>query len=500
MSDLFMHPADDELLAFGDAELPPAETDRVRAHVDTCPECRGRLDEIQAALAGYVRYHGSELKGGMPAPPRAWIDIRERLAALETKRARRVAMPSLRTWLAAAAVLLICVAVARRFQHAPGVSASQLLRKASAAASAAPARPHRRIQVKTRRGTLVRAVPPGAPSDAYLPALFASAHYSWEDPLSAASFAAWREQLPEKQDQITTEAAFHHIRTSTPHGALAAATLSLRADDLRPVRETLEFRNQEWVEITEAPDEPPAQVAAAPPPRVLPAPGSGLSAPGRELRVLAALRSIGADLGEPVEVARRGSEVVVTGTGLDARKQEQVRASVAAVPGVVLRFEEAPAAPAPPADAAPVRRSPAREPELAARFGEEFTNRVLDASDAVMARAHALRSLAARFPQQIEAGLSAPDEVLLESLRRDHQAALERAVEDLIAQLTPVLPGYTSASGGAPAGHWQARAQRLLAAARDVDRLLNTMLAGSGGESTAELAAALQRLEAEAAP
>ncbi|MDQ2945635.1 MAG: hypothetical protein M3Y27_06790, partial [Acidobacteriota bacterium] len=51
---------------------------------------------------------------------------------------------------------------------------------------------------------------------------------------------------------------------------------------------------------------------------------------------------------------------------------------------------------------------------------EAFINKVLDASEGALARAHALRALARRFPPGVEAQLSSADRAGLAGVRRDH--------------------------------------------------------------------------------
>ncbi len=81
--------------------------------------------------------------------------------------------------------------------------------------------------------------------------MFESAHYYWQDPLSAKSYQTWHDQLAEKRDRVTEEKDSFRILTDTSSGELMEATLKLSAPDLRPVEERLEFRNREWVEISE---------------------------------------------------------------------------------------------------------------------------------------------------------------------------------------------------------------------------------------------------------
>jgi hypothetical protein len=69
--------------------------------------------------------------------------------------------------------------------------------------------------------------------------MFRAANYDWDDPLSAKSFQAWRDRLPEKRDEVIEERDAYRIRTSTDSGELLEATLTLRIPDLQPLVEFL---------------------------------------------------------------------------------------------------------------------------------------------------------------------------------------------------------------------------------------------------------------------
>src|SRR5262249_15577059 len=146
---------------------------------------------------------------------------------------------------------------------------------------------------------------------------FRAARYDWNDPLSPQAFAAWRESLASKQDDVAkindSRGPCYRIRTATESGELASASITLRTADLRAVESTLESRNHDRVELFEW-REPPAIAAAAPaaPRAVLPTPRAeapaqplvAMATASDELRVHAALHKLGADLGEPIDVKR----------------------------------------------------------------------------------------------------------------------------------------------------------------------------------------------------
>ena len=525
------HPDGGELLRFADGELPSRKAAAVRSHLEACWSCRTQLEELQKGIGDYVRYHEA-LKSELPPPPRPWADLRSRMEAEDRAQApagaRMRPANAPRWWIsAAAAVLLACLAY-YRFGMTTSASAAELLQKAVASESSFSGPRHIRVRTRSRSFTrpAVYAREAGASEDS-LSALFASANYSWEAPLSARSYASWRDQLPEKRDEVENVrdggASLYRIRTTTPAGALAEATITLRARDFTPVKGTFQFRDSDYVEITEAaaPDpEPPApahEIARATPPAAPePVPSAPPAAPGpsEELQALAALHRIGADLGEPIELTRRPDGIFVTGTGIDPARQEQLRASLAHVPQVRLRFQEPrPMSPeesgagaalsvavSPPAHAAAIQNAVGGQLAF-----EEFSNRALDLSDAAIARAHALENLARRFPASEEARLSKSDLDLLAALRGGHARALAASISELAGMMGPALAALGAAAAPAQhetlAGSWQEATGQVLAAAQQADHLISVLLAGANtdlppAQVPQQLAAALSRLQA----
>src|SRR5262249_6092916 len=271
------------------------------------------------------------------------------------------------------------------------------------------------IQIKTRARTFKRARSARATNAALtrqegepeLAALFAAAHFSWEEPLSARSFAAWRSQLKDRVDDVTIRShpsggeRVYELRTTTLASNLTDAQLMIRATDFLPVREILQFSEGEQVEISELPDEPaesvpaPSVLAFAPAaPRSKHEPIAERAAgAGDELRVISVLHRIGADLGEPIEVTRtNGRDVLVPGTGLAQARKDQIRELRATLPGVIVRFEQ-PLSPVPEKHAAPRIESRQQTAPLSvlrlrvqAHLGsqaalQKFTDEILDASE-----------------------------------------------------------------------------------------------------------------------
>ena len=283
MSRVAMRHLDEEcLMRYADGELPARKAREVRSHLEACWQCRAELEELQETIKDCVRYRRA-LREHLPAPPARWMDIYPRMdeidaaperESLPRRIGRALALPARRWAPAAVALGVMCALVVHQWRETPSVEAAALLRKAVAAGDERPPAP-RRIHIRTSRrqqASRVVAGPPealdaaAAETMAGLEALFRGAGYSWEDPLSARSFQAWRDGLAGRRDEVAATDEHYRIRTTSDTGELMSATLKLDARDLRPVESRLEFRNEEWVEITEladAPAAPPAPVAVA---------------------------------------------------------------------------------------------------------------------------------------------------------------------------------------------------------------------------------------------
>lgn len=208
-----------------------------------------------------------------------------------------------------------------------------------------------------------------------------------------------------------------------------------------------------------------------------------------ELRAVAVLHRLGADLGDPVEVVRNGAYVVVGGTGVSPGLQRQIRDALVSEPKVLLQFSESvaapPASPPPARDAAPVKTAgPGVPSRLEAQLGgraqfERLSAQLLDHDEAVMTRVYSLRRLAEQFPPEAERQLSPEDQQLLKDLGRQHVAALAREAAAIDGLASPLLasPGSPKpASTVAPAGSWQAATKTLFLSARQVETLLPAWL------------------------
>ena len=268
--------------------------------------------------------------------------------------------------------------------------------------------------------------------------------------------------------------------------------------------ERLEFRDREWVELSEIAEtstesaggsgavhvEVPVRAAEPPSRPAAFAPGSSASI-SDELQVLSALSSIEADLGDPVEVALTDGKVVVTGgEGIPSRRQDEIRASVANLPHVEVGFSPShPAAvPAETAVASGPVGTTALSPieqRLEKHLGghaefDRFSTQVLDLDEAAMQRVYALRRLAQKFPAEEEARLSSRDLSLLHELSRKHTAVLAEKIGGMERILVPTLSslGGTAVSVHPAGSHttWQPAAEDVYRNARRVEILISQIL------------------------
>ena len=252
-----------QLLRYADGELSPREARAVKSHLNGCWQCRAELSAIEHAIADAVAYSRFVESECTPPPPKPWFDLAE--ACAQQDRARPAA-PAWRwpRWAAAAAAVATLAILIQQFLLVPPAQAAELLSRAAEAESRQPANLRRRIEIRSRSRHFVRPVGLAAVStERAMEERFRQARYSWQDPLSARSYIDWRKGLGQLHDEVSTVSAvtpdrqrLYRIRTTTQSGTLAAASLTLRASDLRPVAGLLEFRDQESVSITEAAPEP----------------------------------------------------------------------------------------------------------------------------------------------------------------------------------------------------------------------------------------------------
>ena len=96
------HPALEELRRFAASELDLTTAGRVAIHIDRCPECAGRVAQLEPL--GHIFAAEEASSHSAPLPPMLLDDVR---TAVNTDRPPTVELPVAAAFIAAAALLLV---------------------------------------------------------------------------------------------------------------------------------------------------------------------------------------------------------------------------------------------------------------------------------------------------------------------------------------------------------------------------------------------------------
>jgi hypothetical protein len=212
MSKLARHLEEDQLLQYADGELPPRGVRNAQLHLEACWQCRAELKDLQDLVSECVRYRKNVLQNYLPSPPAPWGDIYQGFAKVDASRndvslfvriGRTFTIRRIARWAPVAIAMGLIAAAYLELRQTPSVQAAELLRKAVLSADPHPLKPQR-IRIRTSKhqewtrhtGVASNASATGDERD--LKALFQTANYSWDNPLSAKSYQAWSNQLAEK--------------------------------------------------------------------------------------------------------------------------------------------------------------------------------------------------------------------------------------------------------------------------------------------------------------
>jgi len=547
------HLSDEALLAYCDGECGDRELVITAAHLSECPVCRDRVQVLEDTLSEFLSYRAEAMKAAPAPGAFAHFEKQLGSAAARPREARwRGFAARFRTVrFATAAALVVAAFVWFQLASAPAVSASQLLNCAAQAELRNETRVsspvfHQKVHIRrttsrssaaesatvetwTRRVESRLAQRGGGRVWTELEAVYRQNRMAGYRPLAPRGYEAWSKSLAASTQKVSraetptgAEALTVTTRADGPAnpGALVEASVTVRASDWHPVQQTLRVQGEGEVreydlfelvyEVVPTGTLEPDILARLMPPPVLPPPTELRPAaetptpawdPDRsEIEALYALHRAHACKGEALEVVRAGAVLPIRGVvETDQRKAELVNA-LRGIPGLKIEIRSAEehlrsnTAP-PPGSAAEVTPraapdAPANEPET--RLAPDLVdvaNRSVSLADDAFVEAWALRRLADAFSSERIERLGPELRSLLDTMVRDHAAAL---CENLAATRA-VLSQFTPAEreGGAPEADrfdWPKGVSELFAAVRQERDGVRELFAGRSRTAFAKTA------------
>jgi hypothetical protein len=528
------HLTEDQLLLFVDGEMGANAVKRCGAHIEHCWRCRARVAALQDTIRSFVTFLNEDYPRQCPPPPGQWRGFAaklQRASAGKRRGAEAVSLSGIRKlWqpllAGTGALLAVMIPLALLLERPASLSAAQFLRRAMDSQSGAQAAgPPPAILVRVGRKTFRKPAGEGlgepagdAAEERFVARVLEANHFDWHGPLSARSFMSWRDSLAGKEDRIAQEGELLTLSTvalrQSAQPPIVLATLTVRARDFHPVKELLTLGAPEsgTIELTESPESAPPptpqpQLAASAPARVPPArkPAPALRSPAvvpmqvvasaaLELRILAQIHAIGADLGQEVAVTRTpGRQLSVNAVVESAERKKQILDALAASsdnPAVRLNVQTAAEA---VSREAPAERGPGRivtmnvsagngtipaTPALMAYFAsqgvpdsqqtaqlQQFSERLVQHSTAALLHALALYDLADRFQPAERRLFDQSERRTWEQAMRDHAQAVADNIAAVRSQLQPVYgmdDDDPAGAGVAPSAGWRTQSAALL--------------------------------------
>jgi hypothetical protein len=88
MKDERLHISDEQLLLHTSGEVPASRSSQVQVHLETCSQCRNRLQELQSTLAEFGEVHRNAWDAVLPTVDERRAQLRTRLAELAEQERR----------------------------------------------------------------------------------------------------------------------------------------------------------------------------------------------------------------------------------------------------------------------------------------------------------------------------------------------------------------------------------------------------------------------------
>ncbi len=413
------HPNEEELLMCLDGEANERQAARVRTHLEGCWACRHQREKLDRAIANFMEYCETEAQTAASLPPRATAQFAERLRVtaatqprpgvltrwitiLRGQLAQRRLVLGMMTVVLLASLALLWVRVERP------VSAQELLQRTTQSETLSISRVgepvvYRKLQVKQVGGGVPitweswsdvrrqqfrqRIADQGKtrfllanekenPSViAELEQIFRANHFDLQCPLSASSFAEWRNSISTRAETVaeTKDEVSLTTLAREPYAShtITAATLIVRKRDWHAVALRLQVQGEgeaRTYELNEMAYEVlPLQALTvfadlAPTPALLATPSaaaapvattaavpallpsvalpSALALQEAEIAALYVLHQQQADLGEQLEVVRDGNrQIVVRGLVEKPERKQQLTNALRGLANVSLQLQ-----------------------------------------------------------------------------------------------------------------------------------------------------------------
>jgi hypothetical protein len=374
---------------------------------------------------------------------------------------------------------------------------------------------------------------------------FQKSSLSWSDPLSPEKYRDWRASVDGRQDVVTRlDGNLIRLDTTAATGPIAEAALIVRSDDYHPVAEDLRLRDNTRIEVAElsydvvglstvAPSifEPalPKVVAKTVVPSIVPLAFASASHPqpfqlaASELAIASALHSVGADLGEQISVQPNIDGLIqVNGLADSSVRQQEIANALVAIPFTKVHIQSVDDMPAQSSVDAPPEQPqgnavsiteampPLLEKQLDSRFADpairnQYVNNTLALCQDASAHTWALMRLAKQFDAKKIGLLDANAQVQLQGILSDHIVAIHEDINELRAQLNPIVPNMASAVvsvagtsfSNSPESSWQDSVNMAHLSAQSVSASVESLLAGSAAEEVTSAPSEENKLSAE---
>lgn len=477
------HPDENQLLLALERELPPEGIAEVEEHLGQCWNCRARFEEMRRGILAFVEYRENRYLPLLDEPPNEFrtfpFELRKTIAEdaspglamrLQHAFSKLLALPAAIRWsTAVAAITAIALFWTQVLFNPAVVSANELLSRAIAAQTPAVPNGKRQairqtVQIRSGQKSYVRNFTwtPGE-SKPQISWGTKETVEEWDSPLTAESFANWRDSLPAKDDRVTRSHQILTLTTTAQSGPVKKASIGVREADFHPIEQHILFADQQTLDLFELDfkvDSGDALLPRQEAPQQTASPSRESTGEERgnldeiEVEVRYKLFAEKLDLGEDLQIGQAGNEVSVTGIASSQERANAIALSLRGMENVRVRVSS-------PETARTSRRvsdsaraasgeesqvaagSPLAESLLSREFPPEkkadFVNAWLAASENALSHAWAMKRIAERYSASEEGHLNRDSSAKLREMLRAHLQEVEKSNSELDS-LSKVLP------------------------------------------------------------